>query len=276
MSRIFRSYYLLALVCELLLVSGCTSSTSTDQTTVQSCPYNRYFDLPYTTSIPSAVSTTYGVTLPSDGSFYGVTDYSSTGGIPYFFIGPSSATCTVVYGGDGSEDMVATDGNNNATVYEELSPSGESIGYEDACAALPDLASLILQDTGESCLPAGIAASTDLTKSYVPDSVDVSMAQGAHIGLSKMPQGGAPPNLPIWPSASSQYPTWQLSVVDLWTDEGSPGFFVRSIACAVPQSDASLCIASFDYFLAETVETDGLTLPDQSSIDGLIKDQIGD
>jgi hypothetical protein len=272
----------LLIVPALILVAGCTSETAASSmnsasSTVHRCSIAPGFTTPQPVAIPSVVNSTYNVSLPADASFYSAQD--TNGNIPYFFVGPSSASCSATYGGDGSQSMIVTDKSTDATIYVELAPSGITAGYQDACSVFPDLADLISDDADFMCSTGTNTVTSDLTSGLAPDSVDVSMAQGAHVGLLTITAGDAPQELASLLGASSRLTVLQLSVVDLWTDKTVPsnpvpGFFIRSSYCAAPSSDAALCVASFDYFLAEESQVDGVKLPNANAVDALIKDQI--
>jgi hypothetical protein len=272
----------------LVVVAGCSSANenaggNSSTVAVHVCGSAIGLETPAPVSIPSDINPSYGVSIPSAHTwFYDVSGYTNPKDGAYFFLGPAASTCTVSSSagtGPGSLQMQSIQAGSNATVYESYSPDSAYAADDAACSAFPQIKSVI------SSLGSGPCT---VTPGEEAQEISTGIpAGGFHVGLSKtLPSQAASDSL-AWQNltsnvpAASQYVTWQLVLADIalvpaaGNQPATTDIGFQSIVCAVPTNYRDMCIASFEYFLAQAANIFGLGKPNLEAVYNRIQRYIG-
>jgi hypothetical protein len=182
-----------------------------------------------------------------------------------FVIGPNSGSCIYAGGADGSTYMRVVNDAGNEAIFETYVPGGIEIVSGETCSAFPDLRATVndVRNNNAACPVAQAGGAHRITTG--------EEVKGLNAGLNQIAAGKGSQDLEASVPASKQYPTWVLDVANVGF---GPKLDFKSIDCTVPQADKAVCVASFDYFLAELVKKFGYGMPNLSSAFDAIRSYV--
>lgn len=214
-------------------------------------------------SVPSTLSNFRGAPFSSSTmAVYG----TSIDGRPHFIVGPNSGSCIFAESSaDGATYMRVINDADNEGIFEVYVPGGIEIVSNDTCAAFPDLRSTV-NDALKNNLACPVALAGGAHRITTGEEV-----KGLNAGLNEIGAGKGSPALEENVPASARYPTWVLDVANIGF---GPVLDFKSISCTVPQGDTAVCVASFDYFLAELVNQFGYGSPNLSAAFSAIQSYV--
>lgn len=257
------SLVLAAAITFLLLDTSAIGNRTSGTATVRTCAQQIGEISTAYPNLPSTLTDFRGAPFSSSTmAVYGVT----IDGHPHFVVGPGNGSCIFTHtSADGSINIRVLNDADNEGILETYVPGGIGIVSQDTCSAFPDLRSTVndVRNNNAACPIAQAGGAHRITTG--------EEVKGLNAGLNEIAAGKGGEDFENNVPPSAKYPTWVLEVANIGF---GPVLDFKAISCTVPQEDTAVCVASFDYFLAELVTQFGYGTPNLSAAFNAIQSYV--